>query len=451
MPQGEHNADPRITGDPVARFFRFAERGTTYRREIVGGVTTFLAMAYIIFVNPAILGAAGMPQGALFTATILTTIAGCLLMAFLARWPVGVAPSMGMNAFFAYSVVLGMGIDWRKALVGALVASVVFVGLSAFRLRQIILDAVPPALKRATTTGIGLFIAFIGLQGSGIVVADKATLVHLGDLTEPSAALTIFGLLVSTVLMLRKVPGAIFIGMLATAVLGMATGVIAPPSTIVDAIPSIEPLLGVAFAELFAHPAHLLDPQLLVVAFVFLFAEFFDASGTLIGIAMKADLMEGNRMRGGGRALLADSLSTVVAATLGISPANAYIESMTGVAAGARTGFTALVIAALFALALFFSPLLAVVTPAVTAPALIIVGILMAAPLKDIDWERLEIAIPAFVMVVMMPLTYSIADGIALGLVAYPVTMIAAGRYREVHPVMYVLFAVFIVYFAWLI
>lgn len=434
--------------DVVARWFRFDEEGTTYRREIIGGATTFLAMAYILFVNPAILGAAGMDKPALFTATALSSIVGCVLMALLARYPVAVAPSMGLNAFFAYSVVLGMGVPWQSALVGVLASGVLFVLITALKLRALILDAIPEDLKLAAACGIGLFIAFIGLENAGIVVADKATLVTLGDLTHAGPLLTIFGLFVSIVLMLRRVPGAIFFGMLATACLGVVSGAIAAPSAIVDHIPSIAPLFGVAIERVVTDPAGVFNLNMLVVVLTFLFVEFFDTAGTLMAVASKAGLLENNKMKRAGRALLADSSSIVFAAILGSSPTTAYIESTAGVASGARTGLSTLVVAALFALALFFSPLLAVVTGNVTAPALIIVGVLMVSVLGDIAWTKLEIAVPAFLTLVTMPLTYSIANGIALGLVAYPVTMVVAGRRRELHPMMYVLFVVFVLYFA---
>jgi AGZA family xanthine/uracil permease-like MFS transporter len=441
-------SDPRAAGGVVARYFRLAEEGTNYRREIVGGATTFLAMAYILFVNPTILAAAGMDKPALFTATALSSIVGCLLMAFIARYPVAVAPSMGLNAFFAYSVVLGMGVPWQAALAGVLASGMLFVLLTALKLREMILDAIPEDLKLAAACGIGLFIAFIGLENAGIVVADKATLVTLGDLTHAGTLLTIFGLFVSIVLMLRRVPGAIFFGMLATAGLGIATGVIAAPTGVVDRIPSLAPLFGVAFEHAAADPASVFNLDMLVVVLIFLFVEFFDTAGTLMAVASKAGLLQDNKLKRAGRALLADSSSIVFAAILGSSPTTAYIESAAGVASGARTGLSTLVVAALFALALFFSPLLAVVTPNVTAPALIIVGVLMVSALGEIQWTKLEIALPAFLTLVTMPLTYSIANGIALGLVAYPVTMVVAGRRRELHPMMYVLLVVFVLYFA---
>lgn len=446
---------PPLHGSPagagfVPRYFEFVAEGTSYRREIVGGITTFLAMSYILFVNPQILGTTGMDKGALFTATALATIVGCLLMALIARYPVAVAPSMGENAFFAYTVVIGLGLSWQTALVGSLIAGVLFVIVTAFRLREMILDAIPADLKLATACGIGLFIAFIGLQSSGIIVADKATLVTLGPLTRPGALLTIFGLFFTVAAMLRRVPGAILFGMIATSILGVVTGIIQPPHGVVSRPPSLDPVFGVALTHMVREPAAVFVPKLVVVVLTFLFVLFFDTAGTLIGVAQQAGLMDGNRLRREGRALLSDSLSVVAASLVGSSPTGAYIESTTGVAAGARTGFAAIVVAILVALAMLFSPLLAVVTADVTAPALIIVGVLMASPLAKIDWEKLEHAVPAFLTIVMMPLTYSIATGVAVGLVAYPAAMVFKGRWREVHPMMYALLVICVLYFAFL-
>lgn len=443
-------ADDAEQRDPVARYFHFAEEGTNYRREILGGVTTFLAMAYIMFVNPNILAAAGMDKGALFTATALASIVGCLLMAFIARYPVGIAPSMGLNAFFAYSVVLGMGVSWQTALVGVLFSGIIFVFITVLRLREMILDAIPSDLKLASACGIGLFIALIGFEDSGIVVDNKATLVTLGDLTAPATLLTVFGLVASIVFMLRRVPGAIFFGMVLTSIVGMLFGVIGVPSSVVGSIPSVAPVFGVALKQIFVDPGQVFTLNLLVVVLTFLFVEFFDTAGTLMAVATKAGLMEGNRMRRASQALLADSTSVVASAVIGTSPTTSYIESTAGVASGARTGLASAVTAGLFVLALFFSPLLAVVTSSVTAPALIIVGVLMVSSLGEIQWQRLEMAVPAFLTMVSMPLTYSIANGIAIGLVAYPLTMVVTGRGRELHPILYVLFVIFVLYFAFL-
>lgn len=434
----------------IARYFDFAAEGTNYRREILGGVTTFLAMAYILFVNPAILADAGMPKEPLFVATALSAVMGCLFMAFIARYPVGQAPSMGVNAYFAYTVVLGMGETWQVALVASLIAGVLFVILTAFKVREKILDAIPRDLKLAMACGIGLFIAFVGLQAGGIVVLNKSTLVTLGNLGKPTTLLSIFGLFLIVLLELRRVWGAIFFGMMGTALAGVLTGVIPTPTTLVSTIPSLGPLFGVAVTHIFDFPGQVFTTNMLIVVLTFLFVSFFDTAGTLIGVAERAGLMENNRLKREGRALFSDSLSIVTGAIVGTSPTNAYIESTTGIDVGARTGFSAFVTAVLFLLALFFSPLLTLITANVTAPAMIMIGTLMLGSLGEINWKRIEIALPAFVMMVMMAFTYNIANGIALGLVIYPVTMVIKGRARELPPIMYGMFIICVLYFAFL-
>lgn len=435
----------------ISRYFRFGENETNFRREVTGGVTTFLAMAYILFVNPSILGDAGMPKDAVFTATALAAVIGCLLMALIANYPVAIAPSMGLNAFFAYSVVLGpMHVPWQTALVGVLFSGIIFVIITLLKIREMILNAIPQDLKLAAASGIGLFIAFIGFENSGIVVTNKSTLVALGDLTSPGTLLTVFGLFVSIIFMVRKIPGAIFFGMILTSLLGIVTGVIPVPHSIVGAIPSLHPVFGKSITQIFAHPSQVFSYKLLVVVLTFLFVEFFDTAGTLMAIATQAGLIKDNKMINASRALFADSSSIIFGAVLGTSPTTSYIESSSGVASGSRTGFSSLITAALFILALWFSPLLTIVTGNVTAPALIIVGVLMVSSLGKIHWDQFEMAVPAFLTIIIMPLTYSIANGLALGLVLYPVTMVVKGRGKELHPIMYVLFVIFAAYFAFL-
>ncbi|HET7579942.1 MAG TPA: NCS2 family permease [Bacillales bacterium] len=446
----EETERPEEDKGMIARFFHFNENGTNFRREVTAGVTTFLAMAYILFVNPSILSEAGMPEGAVFTATALSAIIGCLLMALVANYPVAIAPSMGLNAFFAFSVVIGMGVPWQTALVGVLFSGIIFVIITLLKLREMILNAIPHDLKMASASGIGLFIAFIGFKNAGIVVTSKATLVTLGDLTSPGTLLTIFGLVISVILMVRKVPGAIFFGMVLTGIVGVLTGVLPTPTNIISAAPSLDPIFGVSVTQMFTHPDQVFTTSLIGVVLTFLFVEFFDTAGTLMGIATQAGLIKDNQMVRGSRALLADSSSIIAGGLLGTSPTTSYIESSSGVASGGRTGFTSVVTAALFVLALLFSPLLTVVTGNVTAPALIIVGVLMASSLGKIQWDKFELAVPAFLAIIIMPLTYSIANGIALGLVMYPITMVVKGRARELHPIMYGLFVVFILYFAFL-
>ncbi|HEU0195805.1 MAG TPA: NCS2 family permease [Nevskiaceae bacterium] len=426
----------------LERCFHLEAMNTTAKREMLAGLTTFMAMSYILFVNPDILSAAGMDKGAVFVATALTALVGCLIMAFFANWPVGIAPAMGDNAFFAFSVVIGMHILWPTALAAVFIAAVLFAILTATRVRAMIIDDIPHDLKLAMAAGVGLFIAFIGLQGGGIIVKDPATLVALGPIAGKTW-ITVFGFLVTIVLVLRKVPGAIFIGMILTAIFAAIFGWVPVPHHIVSSIPSLKPIFAVSLG----HLAEVHTLRLWSIVLMFLIIAFFDTTGTLVGLGEQAGFSKNNKIPGMGKALGADSGAMVVGTILGSTPASAYIESSTGIAVGGRTGLTALTIAVLFFLSLFFSPLLSVITGYVTAPILVVVGVLMASTLKDIDWKRFEIAVPAFLTVLVMPLTFNIAYGIGFGLVTYPVTMIAAGKGRQVTPLMYVLAAVFILLF----
>ncbi|CAJ1200952.1 Guanine/hypoxanthine permease PbuG [Companilactobacillus paralimentarius] len=391
----------------IEKLFHLQANGTTVRREVLAGLTTFVSMAYILFVNPQVLGDAGMNKGAVFTATALSAILGSVLMAVLANYPIAIAPGLGDNAFFTYSVVLAMGIPWQTAMAGVFISSVLFLILSLVKLREIVIDAIPHDLKLAMAAGIGIFIAFVGFQGGGLIVGSKSTLVEMGSLTVPTTWLTIFGLVVTAFLMAKKVPGSIFIGMVLTTILGLVTKLIPLPSHIISSIPSMKPTFGVGVA----HLGDISQPQLWAVVLIFLLVAFFDTAGTLIGLASQAGFMKDNKMP----------------------------------RIGGRTGLTSLVVGVLFALAMFFSPLLTVVTSNVTAPVLIIVGILMAQSMKEIDWSKFEIAMPAFLTIVGMPLTYNISYGIAFGFLAYPLTMLAAGRRKEINPIMYILFVVFII------
>ncbi|GEK33559.1 NCS2 family permease [Kurthia sibirica] len=433
----------------MKKYFQFEELGTNYRREIVGGITTFLAMAYILAVNPNILAAAGIDKGAAFVATALAAIVGSLIMGILAKYPIALAPGMGLNAFFAYTVVGAYGIPWQTALTGVFFSGIIFIILSLTGIRETIINAIPVQLKYAVSAGIGLFITFVGLQSSGIIVKSDATLVTLGDFTVGSTLLAVTGLVIAVILMVRKIPGAIFITIVVTAIIGVITGVIAKPDAVVSAIPSISSTFGVALDPILHDFSSLLNLKFLIVVLTFLFVDFFDTAGTLMAVADKAGLVKNNKLPRAGRALMADALATTAGSLIGTSTTTAYVESTAGVAAGARSGFAAVVTAILFAVALFFSPLLAVITSAVTAPALIIVGILMVSTLKNIEWDKFEIAVPAFLTILIMPLGYSIASGIAVGFLFYPITMLLAGRRKEVHWIMYILFFVFIGYFIW--
>ncbi|RFB10979.1 NCS2 family permease [Bacillus sp. HNG] len=440
----------------MKKYFQFDELGTTYRREIIGGITTFLSMAYILFVNPSILSlsdvadfpeALRMDANAVFVATALAAALGTLIMGVVAKYPVALAPGMGLNAFFAYSVVLGMGIAWQTALSGVLVSGIVLVLLTLTRIREKIIDAIPQNLKLAVGAGIGLFITFIGLKNANIVIADPATLVALGDLSKGDTLLAVFGVVITVILMVRKINGAVFIGMVITAIVGMLFNLIDAPDKVVSSVPSLAPTFGAAFT----HFGEIFNMDMLVVILTFMFVDFFDTAGTLVGVANQAGIMKDNKLPRAGRALVSDSTGTVIGAILGTSSTTSYVESTAGVAAGARSGFASVVTAVLFLLALFFSPLLGVVTPAVTSPALIIVGVLMVASLGDIEWKKFEIAVPAFLTIVTMPLTSSIATGIAIGFIFYPITMMVKGKAREIHPIMYALFFIFILYFIFLV
>lgn len=439
----------------MKKYFEFDKFGTSYRQEIIGGLTTFLAMAYILIVNPLMLSLDGidvpdamrMNKGAVFVATALAAAIGSIFMGVIARYPIALAPGMGLNAFFAFSVVLGMGIPWQTALTGVLFSGLIFILLTATGLRETIINAIPAQLKFAVGAGIGLFITFLGLQNANIIVGDENTLVALGDLTNGPTLLAIFGLVITVIMMVRKVKGAIFYGMIVTTILGMAVNLIELPTKIVDKVPSVAPTFGAAFDVFFQDPASLMTAQFLVIVITFLFVDFFDTAGTLVAVANQAGIMKDDKLPRAGKALLSDSLATVSGAVLGTSTTTSYIESSAGVAAGARTGFASVVTGGLFLLALFFSPLLFVITAEVTAPALIIVGVLMASSLGNIEWTRLEIAIPAFLTMITMPLSYSIATGIAIGFTFYPITMIISGRRKEIHPIMYGLWVIFVLYF----
>ncbi|MGT9031617.1 NCS2 family permease [Enterococcus faecalis] len=432
--------------EKISSYFELEQLNTNMKREMLAGFTTFISMAYILFVNPTVLGASGMDEGAVFTATALASALGCILMGVLAKYPIATAPALGINAFFAYSVSVGMGIPWQTTLAGVFVASLIFILITIFKLRELIIDAIPADLKFAISGGIGLFIAFLGLSQGGLIVANDATLVGLGPLNVGSTWVTIVGLVVTAILLVRRVPGGIFIGMAISTIVGLATGGIPMPDKIISSAPSLEPTFLVALG----HVKDINTIQMWVVVLTFLLVTFFDTAGTLVGLANQAGFMKDNKMPRVGKALAADSTAMLAGSLLGTSPVGAYVESSAGIAVGGRSGITAITTGILFIFSLLFSPLLAVVTSQVTAPALIIVGVLMAQSLSKIKWNEMEIAIPSFLILLGMPLTYSISDGIALGFIFYPITMIAAKRGKEVSPIMYGLFFVF-VGFMWIL
>lgn len=440
----------------MRKFFHMDELQTTYQREIIGGLTTFLSMAYILVVNPLTLSLQTVPDlpdamrmdyGAVFTATALAAAIGSLLMGLIAKYPIALAPGMGLNAFFAYTVVLTYGIPWQTALTGVLFSGIIFIILTLTGLREAVINSIPAELKYAVGAGIGLFITFVGFQNAGIIVNDDAVLVGLGNITSGPTLLTIFGLILTIVLMVKGVHGGIFYGMLITAVVGMFFNLVELPKQIVSSVPSMAPTFGVALENIFQTPGEIFTIQMLIVVLTFLFVDFFDTAGTLVGVASQAGLMKDNKLPRAGKALFADACATVAGAIFGTSTTTSYVESSAGVAAGARTGLAAVVTGILFLISLFFFPVLSVITAHVTAPALIIVGVLMVSSLGKIDWTKFEVAVPAFLTIIAMPLSYSIATGIAIGFIFYPITMIVKGRSKEVHPVMYFLFIVFVLYF----
>lgn len=428
----------------IKSYFQLDKYKTSVKVEFLAGLTTFISMSYILFVNPSVLGASGMDKGAVFTATALASALGTALMGIVANYPIGEAPALGINAFFAYTVCIGMHVSWETALAAVFVASIIFILITMFKLREKIINAIPADLKFAISSGIGLFIAFLGMQDGGIIVANKSTLVGLGSLHDPAVWITIFGLLVTVILMILNVPGAIFIGMVLAALFGVATGQIALPTKIISVAPSIAPTFGQAVF----HVKDINSLQMWVVVLTFLLVTFFDTAGTLIGLAQQAGFMKNNKMPRVGKALASDSTAMMAGSVLGTSPVGAFVESSAGIAVGGRTGLTAVFVAIFFLISMIFSPLLGLFNTHVTAPALIIVGVLMAQNTAHIHWDKMEIAVPAFLILIGMPLTYSISDGLALGLITYPICMLAAKRSKEITPMMWVLFVVFIIFLA---
>ncbi|PTU77895.1 guanine permease [Pseudomonas indoloxydans] len=427
----------------LERLFQLNAHNTTVRTEVLAGVTTFLTMAYILFVNPNMLAETGMDHGAVFVATCLAAAIGSLVMGLLANYPIALAPGMGLNAFFTYTVVMTMGYSWQTALGAVFLSGVIFFLLSIFRIREWIINSIPLALRAGIAAGIGLFLAIIALKNAGIVVDHPATLVGLGDMSKGGALLACLGFFVIAALAYRKVTGAVMIGILLVTGLSIALGLSELPG-VVSMPPSLMPTL------LQLDIAGALDIGLISVIFAFLFVDLFDTSGTLVGVAQKADLLDKDgKMPRLGRALLADSTATMAGAALGTSTTTSYIESAAGISAGGRTGLTACVVAALFLLSLFFAPLAGSVPAYATAPALLFVAVLMMSSLAQIDWDDLTVAAPVVVAALAMPLTFSIANGIAFGFIAWTAVKVLAGRWRELNPAMWVLSALFIVKLAY--
>jgi len=435
----------------LEKTFQLRERGTSVRTEVLAGATTFLTMAYIVLVNPSILGTTGMPVAGVAAATCLAAGVGCLLMGFLANYPIALAPGMGLNAYFAFTVVGAMGVPWQTALGLVFISGVLFIVLTVAGVRQLIVSAIPRALFSAIAAGIGLFIAFIGLRGSGLVVGNPATLVTLGDVHAPATLLALLGLAILSVLLVLKVRGAIFIGIVATAVLGWVLGLAtwAPQPYSLDEMTGTALKLDIPAA--LGIGGHGFGLALLEILFVFLFVDLFDNVGTLVAVSKKAGLMrpDGSIPRLN-RILFADAGATVVGSLAGTSTVVSYIESASGVSAGGRTGLTAVVTGLLFLATLFVAPWAQVIPAAATAPALILVGAMMMGPLTEIDWDDPVVAIPAFLTLVTIPLTFSIANGLAFGVIAYAVLKLASRRVAKADWLLFALAALFIARFVYM-
>ena len=438
----------------MEKFFKLKEHGTDVSTELLAGLTTFMTMAYILIVNPNILSATGMDKNALFTATAVAAIVGTLCMALFANYPFALAPGMGLNAYFAFSVVIGLGYSWQVALTAVFVEGILFILLTAVNIREALFNAIPLNLKYAVSAGIGLFIAFIGFQNAGIVINDDATLVALGDLTSLPVVLSIIGILLTGILVVKKIKGAILIGILGTWILAMISELVGwyvpdfvatfptIPSAIVQAPPTLAPI----FFQLDFSKVLTLD--FLVVVFAFLFVDLFDTLGTLIGVSSKAGFLdEKGNLPKAKQALFADAIATTVGAVLGTSTTTTYIESAAGVSDGGRTGLTAVSTAALFAVALFFSPIFLAVPAFATAPALIIVGFYMMESVAKISFGDYSEAIPAFLTMIVMPLTYSISDGIVFGFVSYTIINLLIGKTNKLSLLMYIVSILMVVNF----
>ena len=439
----------------LEKLFHLTENKTTVRTEIIAGLTTFLAMAYILAVNPSILSAAGMDVASVFLATALSAAVASIIMGLVANYPVALAAGMGVNALFAYTVCGQMGYSWSAALAGVFVSGVIFIVISVTGIRKMIINAIPVQMKLAIGAGIGFFIAFVGLKNAAIVVASESTFVSLGNFSDPTVLLALFGILVTLLLVIKKVPAGVFVGMVITAVVGIIAGMVfhiegmptLPQGSFITTDFHMEGAGAFlnGFNELFADPS-----KTIVMIFSFLFVDFFDTAGTLVAIGNKIGLVnpETGELKNAERALLADAVGTVFGAAIGTSTVTSFVESSSGVGVGGRTGLTAVTAGVLFILSIFISPLIiSAITNAVTAPALVVVGVMMAQQLKGIDWDDLMIASAAFLTVLVMVLGYSISNGIAIGFVVYTVGMIGAGKAKGIHPSVWILDVIFLIYF----
>ncbi len=423
----------------LSKAFGFDPAKHSVRTEIIAGITTFLTMAYILAVNPNIFSnVPGMPTGSVFTATALAAIVGTLVMSLYAKKPFGLAPGMGLNAFFVFTVCLGMGYSWQFALTAIFIEGVIFIILSATKVREMIVNAIPSSLKNAIGAGIGLYIAFIGLQNAGIIANNDSTLVGLGNLGTANSILFIIGLFLTAILVVLKVKGGILIGMLATTVIGIPMGV-----TKLTGFMSMPDSIAPIFCKF--EWSQVLSWDMLVVVFTFLFIDMFDTIGTVVGVSVKSGMIDKDgHVDGISKILMADAVATTAGACFGTSTTTTYIESASGVAEGGRTGLTSFVVAVCFAIALLFSPVFLAIPGAATGAVLVIVGVMMMAPIRNIEWDDYSEAIPAFITAVMMPLAYSIAHGILLGMISYVVINACTGKFKKISPTMWVLAVLFI-------
>jgi AGZA family xanthine/uracil permease-like MFS transporter len=429
--------------NPIDRYFKISERNSTIASEIRAGLTTFLTMAYILFVNPSILSATGMPAQDVAIATALASAIATLIMGLYANFPFALAPGMGLNAYFTYGVVLGMGIPWQVALTAVFIEGLLFMALAMSGLRTRMINAIPNSLKIATMTGIGLFLAIIGFANAKLTMDHPATLVTLGSLSDPMTLMALLGILVMGGLLIRRVKGAVLIGIAVITVIAWASGLSPAPEQIFS-VPTLpeETLFALDFDQIFT-------ATLLTVIIAFFFVDIFDTAGTLLGVGRLAGFLDDKgHLPGSERAFLSDGAGTTVGALLGTSTVTSYIESAAGVEEGGRTGLTAVVVSLMFFAALFFTPLFTAVPAMATAPALIVVGALMMKGAKDLDWTQMEDAIPAFLTIVAMPFTYSIAHGITLGIISYVLLRVVTLRLREINPVMGVLTVLLLLYYA---
>lgn len=422
----------------LKRLFGFDQQKSTVKTEIFAGITSFLTMSYILAVNPQMFSSLGMPQGAMFTTTALISIIGTLLLAFMAKMPFGIAPGMGSNAFFVFAICLGMGYSWQFALTAVLIEGIILLLLTLTNLREAIIDAIPATIKKSLSIGIGLFIAFVGLQNAGIVIDDSATLIKLGDITHGKALLALIGLLLTSILVIKNVKGAMLIGILLTTIIGIPMG-ITQYQGLISVPQSVKPIFWqFQWGEI-------LTVDMLIVVLSFLFIDLFSLTGSALGLCIKGGFADSNgkveRIKG---IFIADSLGTIASSIFGTSAACTFIESSSGVAQGGRSGLTAFTIAICFAIALFFSPIFLAIPSAATAPVMIIIGLMMFSPIVEIPLDDLSEAIPAFITIVIMPLAYSIADGILMGTISYVLINLLCGKFKKLSPGMYILAAIFI-------